>query len=105
MTKRSPKKVYQFSDVSHETYDISQEMIFNFIGKEYEDDLVLCYLEIEEVSSIQSIEILNKIYKENDSQIALHYIAWKYKLRLGAEGMKKHLAPARKERGVKLRFL
>ena len=31
MTKRSPKKIYQFSDVSHETYGISQEMIFNFI--------------------------------------------------------------------------
>lgn len=32
-----------------------------FIGKEYEADIMRCYLEIEGVKSIQSIEISNKI--------------------------------------------
>ncbi|MGC1204850.1 MAG: DUF6702 family protein [Flavobacteriaceae bacterium] len=32
-----------------------------FIGKEYEGDIMRCYLEIEGVKSIQSIEISNKI--------------------------------------------
>lgn len=32
-----------------------------FIGKEYEADIVRCYLEIEDVESIESIEISNKI--------------------------------------------
>ncbi|MBU2939297.1 peptidase E [Lacinutrix sp. C3R15] len=33
----------------------------NFIGKEYEDDVMLCYLEIEDVKAINSIEISNKV--------------------------------------------
>ncbi len=37
------------------------EMTFTFIGKEYEDDLILCYLEIENISSLQTIEITNKV--------------------------------------------
>lgn len=32
-----------------------------FIGKEYESDIVYCYLEIENVSSIQSFEISNQV--------------------------------------------
>ena len=31
-----------------------------FIGKEYEDDMVWCYLEISDVKAIESIEISNK---------------------------------------------
>jgi len=33
----------------------------NFIGKEYEDDIMFCYLEIEGVKTINSIEITNKV--------------------------------------------
>ncbi|MFD2543485.1 DUF6702 family protein [Lacinutrix gracilariae] len=33
----------------------------NFIGKEYEDDIMFCYLEIEGVKAINSIEITNKV--------------------------------------------
>ena len=32
-----------------------------FIGKEYDADIMKCYLEIESISSIESIEIKNKI--------------------------------------------
>lgn len=32
-----------------------------FIGKEYEDDIIYCYLEIENVTTIKSFEITNKI--------------------------------------------
>ena len=32
-----------------------------FIGKEYEDDIIYCYLEIENVTAIKSFEITNQI--------------------------------------------
>ncbi|MBP2832148.1 peptidase E [Aquimarina sp. U1-2] len=38
-----------------------EQVSFNFLGKEYEDDLLICYLEIEQVSSLTSIEISNEI--------------------------------------------
>ncbi|NRD23167.1 peptidase E [Winogradskyella litoriviva] len=34
---------------------------FNFIGKEYKDDITYCYLEIENISDIKSIGIINRI--------------------------------------------
>lgn len=34
---------------------------FIFIGKEYKDDISYCYLEIENVSNIKSIEVVNKV--------------------------------------------
>jgi len=34
---------------------------FKFIGKEYKDDITYCYLEIENVSDIKSIEITNRL--------------------------------------------
>ena len=34
---------------------------FNFIGKEYKDDIAYCYLEVENVSNIRSIEVSNRI--------------------------------------------
>jgi hypothetical protein len=34
---------------------------FNFLGKEYEDDMVLCYMEIPNIESVSSIEVVNKI--------------------------------------------
>ncbi|WP_179351562.1 DUF6702 family protein [Winogradskyella vidalii] len=34
---------------------------FNFIGKEYKEDIVYCYLEIENVSDITSIELSNQV--------------------------------------------
>ena len=34
---------------------------FVFIGKEYEEDIIFCYLEIEGIKEIKSFEITNKI--------------------------------------------
>ena len=34
---------------------------FDFIGKEYENDLILCYLEIKNVSYLEEIKVSNKI--------------------------------------------
>ncbi|EDP71534.1 hypothetical protein FBALC1_03582 [Flavobacteriales bacterium ALC-1] len=34
---------------------------FNFIGKEYKEDIAYCYLEIENISGIKSIEVTNTI--------------------------------------------
>lgn len=33
---------------------------FKFLGKEYKDDITYCYLEIENISEIKSIEVTNK---------------------------------------------
>lgn len=34
---------------------------FKFLGKEYEDDIVFCYIEIEGVKEVKSFQISNKI--------------------------------------------
>ncbi len=34
---------------------------FNFIGKEYEDDIMLCYLEIQNIEEISSIQVENRL--------------------------------------------
>ncbi|MBT8244071.1 MAG: peptidase E [Winogradskyella sp.] len=34
---------------------------FNFIGKEYKDDIVYCYLEIENIDFIKTLEIKNEV--------------------------------------------
>jgi len=34
---------------------------FNFIGEEYEDDIMLCYLEIQDIEQISSIKVENKL--------------------------------------------
>lgn len=39
----------------------TKEMPFNFIGKEYDNDLVVCYLEIENIKAINTIEISNMV--------------------------------------------
>ncbi len=38
-----------------------KEVFFSFIGKEYDNDLVLCYLEIENVTSLQTISVSNQV--------------------------------------------
>ncbi len=35
--------------------------MFKFLGKEYEDDIALCYMEISGITSIESIEITNTV--------------------------------------------
>lgn len=39
----------------------SQKVFFNFVGKEVEEDLLICYLEIENISSIKSIKVTNHL--------------------------------------------
>lgn len=34
---------------------------FNFIGKEYKDDIVYCYLEVKDISLINSVKIKNTL--------------------------------------------
>lgn len=41
-----------------------KEVTFNFIGKEYENDLLLCYLEVENIDSFEKIAISNSILTE-----------------------------------------
>ncbi len=38
-----------------------REVSFVFIGKEYEDDLVICYLEVENIHSLESLKVSNEI--------------------------------------------
>lgn len=37
------------------------EIKFNFLGKEYKEGITYCYLEIENVPAIQSIEVTNQV--------------------------------------------
>ena len=34
---------------------------FNFIGKEYREDIIYCYLEIENIKNIKSIKVVNRL--------------------------------------------
>lgn len=38
-----------------------KESVIKFIGKEYDDDVVQCYLEIEDVTNIKSFSIENSV--------------------------------------------
>ena len=52
------KKYLNFKlDIKINTQDVN----FNFIGKEYKDDIVFCYLEIENIDNIKTIEIKNQV--------------------------------------------
>jgi hypothetical protein len=39
----------------------NEAVTFNFIGKEYEGDIARCYLEVENVKYIETLEITNSI--------------------------------------------
>jgi hypothetical protein len=66
------KKELQNNDIYFEKYlksklkfkvdDVNQN--FNYIGKEYEGDLVLFYLEIENIEEINKMEVSNEILLE-----------------------------------------
>ncbi len=38
-----------------------QPVTFSYIGKEYEDELMICYLEIENVTTLKTIEVTNQL--------------------------------------------
>lgn len=42
----------------------NQPAIYKFLGKEYEDDILLCYLEIKNVPEITSIEVENRALQD-----------------------------------------
>lgn len=39
----------------------TKETPFNFVGKQYDNDLVVCYLEIENIKEINTIEMSNMV--------------------------------------------
>ncbi|MCD2260295.1 DUF6702 family protein [Psychroserpens luteolus] len=39
----------------------TREVAFNYIGKEYDNDIVVCYLEIENIDKITTIEMSNTV--------------------------------------------
>ncbi|ARV10263.1 peptidase E [Winogradskyella sp. PC-19] len=39
----------------------TQDLDFNFLGKEYKEDIVYCYLEIENIEAIKTLEIKNEV--------------------------------------------
>lgn len=47
---------------------------FNFLGKKYEDDVAICYLEIEGIEKVHSLEVENGILYEieEDQQNLVH---------------------------------
>lgn len=51
-----------------------EEVFFNFIGKEYDNDLVLCYLEVENVESLKTIVVSNQVLMDffDDQQNIIH---------------------------------
>jgi len=52
----------------------NEPVVFNFIGTEYDNDLILCYLEVEGVSSLENITISNRLLMElfDEQQNIIH---------------------------------
>ncbi|GAA4238395.1 hypothetical protein GCM10022291_28700 [Postechiella marina] len=53
----------------------NNDLNFAFIGKEYDLDIVRCYIEVEQINNIKSIEVVNKVlfdlYPEQQNIIKL----------------------------------
>jgi len=64
--KDEPKEVSYYVDrYLQDKLKISingEPAIVKFLGREYEDDIMVCYLEVENVSSIQTFEVENKVF-------------------------------------------
>jgi phospholipid N-methyltransferase len=47
----------------------------NFIGKEYEDDMVICYIEVENIKEVRSIQIVNTLLFDlvSEQQNMVHF--------------------------------
>lgn len=53
-------KKYLLDKIEIEIND--QIKVISFIGKKYDDDIMHCYLEIENIPSIKSLQIQNKVF-------------------------------------------
>ncbi len=60
-TKDANKYIEKYLEDKIKVKINNQEMTLNFIGKEYDTDIVLGYLEIPNVKQINSIEITNEV--------------------------------------------
>ncbi|WP_108802342.1 DUF6702 family protein [Aquimarina sp. Aq107] len=51
-----------------------EEVFFDFIGKEYDNDLVLCYLEVKNIESLRTIVVSNQVLMDffDDQQNIIH---------------------------------
>ena len=53
-----------------------EHLSYNYLGKEYKDDLVICYLEIDEIklSEITAVEVINDVLTEffDEQQNVVH---------------------------------
>ncbi|GAA4108375.1 hypothetical protein GCM10022393_04410 [Aquimarina addita] len=49
-------------------------VVFEYIGKEYDNDLILCYLEVEGVQDLETIEVSNTVLMDafNEQQNIVH---------------------------------
>ena len=52
-----------------------EKKAFNFIGKEFEDDMILCYIEVPNIESIKTIKIENSLLFDltEDQQNMIHF--------------------------------
>ena len=52
-----------------------EKKAFNFIGKEFEDDMILCYIEVPNIESIKTIKIENSLLFDltEDQQNMVHF--------------------------------
>lgn len=38
-----------------------KDVVYNFLGKKYEEDLMLCFIEVENLKTLESIEVVNEL--------------------------------------------
>lgn len=60
-TKNVDKDIKRYFSDKFQIKLQEENLSLNFIGKEYEDDLILCYFEVEEVPNFSSVKIINDL--------------------------------------------
>jgi hypothetical protein len=77
-TEKNTKEVEKFMEKYLKTklkiWVNGEQKAYTFIGKEYEDDVTICYLEILNITSVTSLEVENRVLYEleEDQQNLVH---------------------------------
>lgn len=74
-TKNADYYVRKYFDKKFVVNVNGEKKTLSFVGKEYEEDMIICYVEVEGISHVKSISIENKLLFDltNEQQNIVHF--------------------------------